>query len=185
MNTKKFTSHRVFMAWEYDKEEKYLNEMSRKGWQVVKGGCFHTEFEKRAGTAYRYCLDYNPEAMKDAGEKARYVETFADGGWEFINATYNGWVYLRKEIKEGMSEQDFEIYSDKESILELFERLNIMFRTLCFVLAVCLCLEIYLFVRSGLPVTLLFTAIVLALFIWMLYGTGRLKKIRQRLAYDR
>lgn len=183
MNKKSFTSYRIFMAWEYDKEEKYMNKMSQKGWQVVTGGCFHIEFEKRTGTAYRYCLDYNPEAMKDAAEKERYVQTFADGGWEFINATYNGWIYLRKEIREGMSEQDFEIYSDRESLLGLFERLNTMFRVLSFILAVCLCLEIYLFVKSGMPVVLLFSAIVLALLIWMRYGAGRLHKIRQQLSW--
>lgn len=38
MNTK--ISCRTYMAWDYDKEEEHLDEMSEKGWQLKKGGCF-------------------------------------------------------------------------------------------------------------------------------------------------
>lgn len=180
MSAEKMTSHKVFMAWEYDREEAFLNEMSRKGWELVTGGCYHSVFEKESGKQYRYCLDYNPQAMNSAEEKQRYVQTFADDGWEFINSTYNGWIYLRKEIRDGMTDQDFEIYSDRESMMELFGRLGGLLKTMCFILAIVLFLEIYLYIRGKMAVILIFAAVILAVFVWLICGINRLKELQRR-----
>ena len=39
-------SFKVYSAWNYQKEIEDLNEASRQGWQLVKGGCFHSKFVK-------------------------------------------------------------------------------------------------------------------------------------------
>ena len=40
------TSHKFYAVWEYKREEKDLNEASKNGLQLVKGGCFHSVFRK-------------------------------------------------------------------------------------------------------------------------------------------
>lgn len=175
-------SYKVFMAWEYDKEEAYYDRLSREGWQVEKFGCFHAELVKDPTVVYRYRLDFNPDAMKNETEKQRYVETFADDGWEFINSTYNGWVGLRKEVKPGMAEEDFVIYTDRESLMGLVNR---FIRMIYFLFFLCL----FAFVGNlvcaigGKSWPNLICAIVMAgMFGWMLWGIRQLKEKQEALA---
>lgn len=78
------TSHRVYTAWNYQKEIEDLNKASEQGWQLIKGGCFSSKFKWNPDVRYRYQIDY-PGKVEDMG---RYIETFREQGWEFINATY-------------------------------------------------------------------------------------------------
>ena len=65
------TVFRGYFAWDYDKELQELDRMSQQGWQLVKGGCFHSRFVKNEGQHYRYQLDYRP----DVEDMDRYLET--------------------------------------------------------------------------------------------------------------
>ena len=38
-------SYKWYAVWEYEKEEEDLNEASKKGLQLTKGGCFHRVFQ--------------------------------------------------------------------------------------------------------------------------------------------
>ena len=40
MNKERKTSYAAYAAWNYEKEEDRINEESKKGWQLVKGGCY-------------------------------------------------------------------------------------------------------------------------------------------------
>lgn len=114
----KVKSYKVYAAWEYEKEEKALNEASKKGLQLTKGGCFHSEFKRDIGVRYIYQLDYNT-GIKDF---VRYKEIFEEQGWEYINSTFNGWHYFRKPYKEGMEDSEAKIYTDRESLYEMQNR---------------------------------------------------------------
>lgn len=115
-------SYRVYTAWNYEKEENFINENSNGGWQLVKGGCFHSVYEKDDSKKYVYKIDYNPETMKKSIEKKRYIEMFEDLGWEYINSTYNGWNYFRKEYNENSDISEYEIYTDHTSYKEMLDR---------------------------------------------------------------
>lgn len=115
-------SYRVYAAWDYEKEEDFINENSNKGWQLIKGGCFHSIYEKDNSKQYVYKIDYNPVAIKEAIEKKRYIEMFEDLGWEYINSTYNGWNYFRKEYDENRDASEYEIYTDRSSYKEMLNR---------------------------------------------------------------
>lgn len=108
----------LYAAWEYDKEEKDLNEASKNGLQLVKGGCFHSKFRRDPSVRYIYQLDYNTRI----DDVLRYKETFEDQGWEYINSTFNGWHYFRKPYREDMDEQDTRIYTDEQSLMEMQNR---------------------------------------------------------------
>lgn len=108
----------VYTAWNYEKEIEDLNKQSKKGWQLVKGGCFSNKFVKNEDVCYRYQLDFQPK-MEDMG---RYIETFREQGWEYINTIFNGWTYFRKAYDPALPEEQYEIFTDRSSVKEMNSR---------------------------------------------------------------
>ncbi len=112
------TTHRLYSAWNYQREIDDLNAQSEKGWQLVKGGSFSSRFKFDDSIVYRYQLDYQPD-LKD---RPRYVESFREFGWEYINSTFNGWHYFRKPYDPALPEEEYEIFSDRSSLQEMNNR---------------------------------------------------------------
>ncbi len=104
----------VYSAWDYAREIEDLNKMSEKGWQLVKGGLFSNLYQKNEDLRYRFQIDYNPKIQ----DMARYIETFREQGWEYVNSTINGWHYFRKLYDQAAGE-DYEIYNDSQSLKEM------------------------------------------------------------------
>ena len=111
------TSHKVYSAWNYMEEVEDLNRQSEQGWQLVKGGCFSSRFEENPNVRYRYQLDFGK--VDNIG---RYIETFREQGWEYINSTFNGWHYFRKLYDPSLPEEEYEIFTDTQSLAEMQRR---------------------------------------------------------------
>ena len=111
------TSFRAYSAWDYEHEIEDLNKASEQGWQLVKGGAFHSRFEENPDVRYRYQIDFGK--VDNIG---RYIETFREQGWEYINSTFNGWHYFRKAYDPDLPEEAYEIYSDRQSLSEMQRR---------------------------------------------------------------
>ncbi len=111
------TSFKMYSAWNYQKEIEDLNKASLEGWQLKKGGSFHSTFVKNPDVCYRYQLDYG--RIDDMG---RYIETFREQGWEYVNSTFNGWHYLRKLYDPSLPEEAYEIFTDRQSLQEMNRR---------------------------------------------------------------
>lgn len=112
------TSHKFYAVWEYKREENDLNEASKNGLQLVKGGCFHSVFRKDNSIRYIYQLDYCPKIS----DKNRYIECFQDAGWEYVNSTFNGWHYFRRPYDPELSKEDTKIYTDLDSLYAMENR---------------------------------------------------------------
>lgn len=108
------TLHKAYTAWNYQQEALDLDRESEQGWQLVRGGCFSSRFVKNPQLRYRYQLDYRK--VEDMG---RYIETFREQGWEYINSTFNDWHYFRKIYDPSLPEEEYEIFTDVESIREM------------------------------------------------------------------
>jgi hypothetical protein len=108
----------VYSAWNYELEVEDLNRMSEQGWQLIKGGCFSNKFKKNNEIQYRYQLDYRPQ-IEDMG---RYIETYREQGWEYVNSIFNGWHYFRKLYAPGTDEREYEIFTDTASLNEMNKR---------------------------------------------------------------
>lgn len=50
--------HKWFWVWDFDKEEKWLNEMAAKGLALVAVGWCRYEFEDSVPGEYQICLDF-------------------------------------------------------------------------------------------------------------------------------
>jgi len=105
-----------FWAWNDDREEAWLEEMSRQGLHLSSLGlpCIYY-FEPGAPGDYAYRLDFNT-SYKD---RANYLALFTDAGWEHLGSL-GGWEYFRKLRKPG---EAMEIYSDNESKIQKYNRL--------------------------------------------------------------
>lgn len=158
------TVFRAYFAWDYEQELEELNRMSEQGWQLVKGGCFHSRFVKNTELRYRYQLDYRPD-VEDMG---RYLETFREQGWEYVNSTYNGWRYFRKIYDPTLPEEEYQIFTDCSSLGEMTRRLRNLALVLMSVALLMAAVEgVLLVMKPRLPQlimtgTLLFEGLVIA-----------------------
>ena len=164
----------IYSAWNYEKEIEDLNALSKKGWQLVKGGCFSSLFEKNPNVQYRYQLDYGK--IEKSG---RYMEIFREQGWEYVNSTFNGWHYFRKQNDESLPEEEYEIYTDRESLQEMRGRW-VKVAVICMIVIACIAL---MFGRNmaehfNLPNVILFSVGVMELLLlsFGVYRIGRQKK---------
>ena len=112
----------VYSAWNYELEIEDLNRASKEGWQLVKGRSFSHKYRRDTGVQYRYQLDFQP-GVEDMG---RYIETYREQGWEYINSTFNGWHYFRKLYDPSLPEEHYEIFTDMASFNEMNRRWSII-----------------------------------------------------------
>ena len=102
-----FTLH---SAWNYQNELEEMDKYSENGWQLVKAALFHRKYVKNDKIRYRYQLDF-----RRIEDKGRYIETFREQGWEYVDSTVNGWHYFRKIYDPSLPEEEYEIFTDRES----------------------------------------------------------------------
>lgn len=90
---------RYYTIADYEQEQKWLNDMSRGGWNLVKNcGLFYT-FEKGIPGQYIYKLDLPDERMTE-GEVDEYYNFLGECGVEVV-CTFKSWRYLRKKKADG------------------------------------------------------------------------------------
>lgn len=108
---------KVFFAWQEEKEEKWLSEMSKEGWHLERVGFFKYEFIKGKPMDIIYKFDYRPfRSEKIDG----YIMLFEDAGWEFI-ASFGGWYYFRAEADKNYN---LDLYSDNASKIRKYNTLR-------------------------------------------------------------
>lgn len=107
--------HKTFWLWEYDKEEAWLNEMSRKGLQLTQVGLFRYVFEKDPSHCYYYRLEMLNRFDGD------YIPFLEGTGIEYLCRLKN-WAYFRKDTAQG----EFQLYSDVDSKLHHLNRILVL-----------------------------------------------------------
>ncbi|NLM97320.1 MAG: DUF2812 domain-containing protein [Halanaerobiaceae bacterium] len=78
-------------AWEEEKEEKWLREMSKEGWHLKKCTLGLYTFERAEPADYIYKYDYTGCMNID---KEEYLSIFRDAGWEHVTENA-GWHCFR------------------------------------------------------------------------------------------
>ncbi len=103
------TVHKWFWVWDFDEEEKWLNEMAAKGLALVGVGWCRYEFEDCLPGEYAVCLEFF-ENRCNTVENTKYIEFLEETGIEHVGKLLR-WHYFRKKTQE----KNFRLYSDNVS----------------------------------------------------------------------
>lgn len=102
--------------WNYENEEKWLNEMAAKGLVLTDYSWCRYVFEEEEKGKYIYRIELL-EKRATHTESVAYIRFMEEHNIEFI-ASYMRWVYFRKKASDG----EFNIYSDTDSKLKYYKR---------------------------------------------------------------
>ena len=106
------TVHKWFWVWDFEKEERWLNEMALAGWALVSVGWCRYTFEASEPGEYTVRLEmhgYDPE----------YVDFMAQAKAEYVGRVLQ-WLYFRKRAEDG----SFDIFSDIDSRISHIDRIH-------------------------------------------------------------
>ena len=104
--------------WDFEKEEKWLNDMSAKGMAFTDYSWCRYVFSEAPNNAYTYRIELL-ENVPTHPESMAYLRILEENGVEFVSS-YMRWVYLRKKAADG----PFDIYTDIDSKIKHYQRVN-------------------------------------------------------------
>ncbi|MEZ4509657.1 MAG: DUF2812 domain-containing protein [Eubacteriales bacterium] len=104
--------------WDFEKEERWLNEMSAKGMAFTDYSWCRYVFTDTPDHQYIYRIELL-ENLPTHPESVAYLRFLEDNGIECV-ATYMRWIYLRKPASEGA----FDLYTDIDSKIKHYQRIN-------------------------------------------------------------
>ena len=114
------TIHKWFWAWDFDKEQAWLNEMAAKGLAMVSYGFCRYDFEETDPGAYRVALELLPHSPNHP-ESEQYLRFLEETGVEQVGS-WMRWIYVRKKADGG----EFELLSDRKSKVEHLVRILLL-----------------------------------------------------------
>lgn len=97
METKRY--FRFYTIADYESEQKWLNAMSRSGWNFVRTNGFIYTFEKGTPGEYIYKIDLPNDSMTDV-EVDAYYKFMEECGIEVVSS-FKFWRFLRKKSADG------------------------------------------------------------------------------------
>ena len=95
-----------YWVWDFEKEERWLNEMAMSGWALAEVGWCNYTFERCEPGAYIVRLQMS-------GNDRDYVSFLEEIGAEYVGRVIK-WIYFRRSAEMG----PFELFSDTKSTLE-------------------------------------------------------------------
>jgi hypothetical protein len=106
--------HRLY--WDYEKEERWLNEMASQGWHFVRHHLGGYHFEQGEPGMWIYRIELLPAEPRSAASQ-EYLSLLLDAGAEAVTMRAR-WVYLRRPAALG----PFELFTDLESRIAHYRR---------------------------------------------------------------
>lgn len=175
----KKTIHKWFWIWDFEKEEKWLNQMSAKGLQLTDVGFCRYTFEEGIPSKYNYRLELLKHGSLRDGENEEYIHFLEETGVEHVGNMMR-WAYFRKDASDGT----FELFSDLDS------KINYLKRVLCFMLIFLPMLLVntinnlsLFYINDGMKANLVSGWICFACLLLYLYGMSifciRIKKLKK------
>lgn len=109
--------HKLFWIWDFDKEEKWLNEMATKGLALTSVGFCRYEFEDCVPGEFKICMEFLENKLSGV-ENEKYIEFLEETGAEHVGTLLH-WAYFRKRA----AEEDFKLFSDNTSRINHLTRI--------------------------------------------------------------
>lgn len=113
------TLHKLFWIWEFEKEERWLNEMAQEGWALTYGGFCTYTFEKTEPGEYIIRL----EMIDNSPKFQNFMEEL---GAEAVGKCVN-WAYFRRKTELG----PFEMFSGIDSRVGHLNKISKTLTLLC------------------------------------------------------
>lgn len=169
------TIKKLFWAWDFDKEEKWLAECAAKGLALVSVGYCRYDFEECTPGAYHVRLELldNPPSHP---ESMQYLKFLEETGAEHVGS-YMRWVYLRRPAEYG----PFDLFSDNASRVRHLGRIIALLWPLMTLLLISSMYNIWLGITWSSIVNLVCGCIVLPLLVLVNIGLWKLSKKRNLL----
>ncbi len=160
-----------FWAWDFDREEAWLNEMANRGFALCGYSFCRYEFERCKPGEYGVRIELLEQRLTNPVSQ-QYIRFVEETGAEQV-ASYMQWVYFRKKRSDG----PFDLFSDLESRIKHLQRIWRLMVPLLVVNLICAFYNLFLFCQHPNPISLIF---VLSLLVSVLLGGG-MWKLRQKI----
>lgn len=109
-----------FWAWDFDREENWLNEMSAKGLALDDVGFCKYSFEECLPGEYRITLEFL-DKWPTHPESQQYIKFIEETKAEHLGSL-SRWAYFRKKSEYG----DFSLHSDNDSKIKHLNRILVL-----------------------------------------------------------
>ncbi len=107
--------YKIFWMWEFEKEEKWLNDLAKNGLELIDIPNPFLYYFKKSNDMKNIKIEYL--FGKDKLEKEKYIDFLKSTGIEHIKGN-KGWHYFKS-----FNNENFEIYSDNTSKIKLYNRI--------------------------------------------------------------
>lgn len=121
---------RYFTIAEYDKEEQWLNEMAREGWNLTAVGFCRYIFRRGTPGEYIYKLDIVERTASDE-VKESYFNFLTECDIRIVGE-FKDWLYLQKKAADGPFDMKDDTYAKLRTVNKVY---SFAVRTLCRLLA--------------------------------------------------
>ncbi|HHY64138.1 MAG TPA: DUF2812 domain-containing protein [Clostridiaceae bacterium] len=108
----RITIQKVFFIWDFEKEERWLNEMAMSGWALCFVRLCRYTFEKCEPGEYTI-------RMEMRGQDPDYISFMSETGASYVGRIFN-WIYFRQRTGEG----SFDIFSDIDSRIQHLDKIG-------------------------------------------------------------
>ncbi len=116
---KRKTITKVFLVWDFEKEEDWLNEMAMNGWVLDSVGLCTYHFVRCEPGEYSVRLEMHPD-------DAAYLSFMEETGAEYVGRMM-AWIYFRKKTAAG----PFDLFSDIDSRIAHLNRICLLLAVVC------------------------------------------------------
>jgi hypothetical protein len=110
---------------DFEKEEKWINEMSQKGWHFKKYTFFRYHFEKGEANKYIFrlqMLNNRPNHI----QSQEYIQFLEDSGIEVVSS-FSSWIFMRQLSEKGA----FEVFTDFTSKIKNYKSVRLLIGIIC------------------------------------------------------
>ena len=161
----RMTKYRWIWVWDFEKEERWLNEMAMNGWVLESVGLATYHFVRCEPGEYVIRLEMHPS-------EPGYREFMEETGAEYISRMF-GWVYWRRKAEMG----PFDLFSDIDSRIGHLEKIGRMLSIIGFANLLIGCVNTFSPGRFGI-VNLLCATL-------LMYALGRIHGKKESLERER
>ncbi len=156
---------------DYEKEERWLNEMAAQGWNLERYTWMRYRFTQGTPGEWTYRLELLPDALSSAKSR-EYLDFMRDSGVEAVTS-YGRWVYFRRRAAQG----PFEVFTDLDSRIAHHTRVATMFGTITAALLPLAMVAVNSSIHNG--STFMLPLVAVELVLWCAIGAAALHHSRK------